>query len=283
MKVLLTGGTGFIGSHLVKSLVNDGHDVYAVRRADFQSENIVNKHLTWITKSLCEINVKDLSNIDIIFHLASAGVSPKKATWEEIEKINLRDSFRLIRLAKEAGIKRMICAGTCLEYGDESANWEKIPPDASLKPSGRYAVSKAAAFLLLKNFAIEEKMEFFYGRIFSAFGDGQFKDNLWPSLKNAAISGKDFEIKNGEEVRDFIPVEKVVSHLKKAMTRNDVIAGNPLVVNIGSGNGMSVKDFVRKEWNRLNPKGNLRLVNQQTVKSAPKKIVANIKGLNEKK
>ena len=51
----------------------------------------------------------------------------------------------------------------------------------------------------------------FYGRIFSAYGDGQYENNLWPSLKRAANSGEDFKMTNAEEIRDFIHVDEVTN------------------------------------------------------------------------
>ena len=189
-------------------------------------------------------------------------------------------SLKLISLAHKANVRRIICAGTCLEYGEELNNWEKIPANATLRPIGRYAVSKAASFFYLNNFAIENNMELFYGRIFSAYGMGQYEKNLWPSLYSAAISEKDFEIKGSGIIRDFIEVEKVCLHLSQAIEREDIHPGEPLVVNIGTGEGLNIFDFAKSEWSRLKAKGKLFESKSDPKKIRIKRMVACTKGLN---
>ena len=75
----------------------------------------------------------------------------------------------------------------------------------------------------------------YYGRIFSAYGEGQYENNLWPSLVRATNSGKDFQMTKAEEIRDFIHVDEVTSYLVDAIFREDIKIGDPLVINIGSG------------------------------------------------
>ena len=193
MKIFVTGGTGFIGSHVIKYLANTNYQIIALRRpgSKFRIRSVNSP--SWIEKEINEINISDLKGIDSIIHLATAGVSPQKASWEELTEVNVNFGIKLIELAKNAGVRRFITSGTCMEYGNEH-NYERIPPNASLNPNNPYAASKAAGFQILNAFAREENIELFYGRIFTAFGEGQFKKNLWPSLKNAAYKGIDFEI-----------------------------------------------------------------------------------------
>ena len=111
-----------------------------------------------------------MQNFETVIHLASVGVSPKKASFAELEKINVKESLRLINLANNAGVKRFTAVGTCLEYGEESNNWKNIPPSASLKPLCPYSKSKAKSFKFLYDFACNNKIEFYYGRIFQHTG-----------------------------------------------------------------------------------------------------------------
>ena len=280
MKIFITGASGFIGSHLIKGFLVGEHEIYALSRYEFKEElNYFPNKIKWIRKNIWEIELSDLKDIDIIIHLACAGVSPKIVSWEISEKVNVASAIKLITLAKEANVKRIICAGTCLEYGEELNNWDKIPSNAPLRPIGRYAVSKAACFSFLKAFAIENNIELFYGRIFSAYGEGQFAKNLWPSLYSAAISNKDFCIKDGKIIRDFIKVEKVCFHLMNAIIRKDINPGEPLVVNIGSGEGIKIIDFAKSEWIRLNAKGKLYERNNQSNIPKIKRMVACTNGL----
>ena len=87
----------------------------------------------------------------------------------------------------------------------------------------------------------------------------------------------------GEQIRDFIQVELVVKHLLIAISRSDLVSGNPLVVNIGSGFGQSLKDFAFKEWVNLKAKGKLLPGKLEGRNYEIKQMVANIESLNLRK
>ena len=154
---------------------------------------------------------------DVLVHLASFGVSPKPSTWEDCFKVNVLDTMHLLETANAAGIRKVIAAGSCAEYGSSGLNYDFIPVDAPLEPKGAYASSKAASSIAIQSFAESAGMSLIYGRIFSAFGEGQFEQNLWPSLKKRALEGSDFEMTPGEQIRDFIPVEEVAEWFIKAL------------------------------------------------------------------
>ena len=155
-------------------------------------------------------------------------------------------------------MRRFVAAGTCMEYGLAARAWERIPPDSPLSPVSPYSASKASSFLMLNAFAMTNEIEFFYGRIFSAYGEGQFSGNLWPSLRKAALAGEDFLMTKGEQIRDFLPVKDVAHHLRIAAEREDISPLHPLVVNIGSGQGSRVVDFAMQQWTRLCAAGSLK-------------------------
>jgi nucleoside-diphosphate-sugar epimerase len=258
MKVLLTGGTGFVGSYLIKELLLAGHEVVATRRSGSMPVISLIENPVWIDRSFIELTLGDLEDVDTIVHLASAGVSPKRASWADLEQVNVAAGLQLIDLAHQAGVRRFVATGTCLEYGAEASAWQFIPPSAALRPVTPYGASKAAGFFMLNSYASNHSIEFFYGRIFTAYGEGQYAANLWPSLYAAALAGSDFPMTSGEQIRDFISVQEVAKHLRVAVERSDLIPGQPLVVNIGSGTGLSVLDFVMNEWQRLRAQGSLR-------------------------
>ena len=257
MRILLTGGTGFIGSYLLKELLRAGHDVVAIRRSGSFPVIPLEQQPTWVERALSQLSANDLAGIEVLIHLASAGVSPQQASWQELDQINVAAGLELMQLAHQAGVRRFVGAGTCLEYGLEAEAWDRIPPNASLRPTTPYGASKAAGFLMLNAFAIATPIEFFYGRIFTAYGEGQYIDNLWPSLRRSALAGCDFPMTEGEQIRDFIPVEDVVRSLRIGAERSDLKPAQPLVVNIGSGQGQRVVDFARQQWQRLGATGHL--------------------------
>lgn len=260
MKILVTGGTGFVGSYLLIELLKAGHEVAAVRRPGSTPAVKLEVQPGWIEIPFNELSLANLADIDVIIHLASSGVSPKQSTWLELEKVNVLDSLRLMQLACQCGVRRMIVSGTCLEYGLEADAWEQISPQATLRPVTPYGASKAAGFLLLNAFARLHSIEFFYGRIFNAFGKGQYEKNLWPSLQKAALEGADFLVKAGNQIRDFISVEEVARCFRVAAERDDLISSQPFIVNVGSGKATSVHAFAQDQWLKLGAAGSL-LVN----------------------
>ena len=88
--------------------------------------------------------------------------------------------------------------------------------------------------------SLRQLHKFFYGRIFTAYGYGQYKNNFWPSLVNAANDGRDFQMTDGSQVMDFLTVEKVASHFVRALHRTDLKKSQPFVVNVASGQPCSL-------------------------------------------
>jgi UDP-glucose 4-epimerase len=258
MRLFLTGGTGFIGSHVLEAALVAGHEVRALRRTPLSVPLIaLTCQPQWCEGDLHTLLPSQLEGVEAVLHLASAGVSPKKASWSELVQANVVGSLRLLELAAETGVRRCVVAGTSHEYGNAARRYYAIPPDAPLEPLSAYGASKAAAFQLLRSFSIEQGLELFYGRIFSAYGEGQFAGNFWPSMRRAALAGDDFAMTSGRQVSDFIPVSAVASHLLEACTRRDIRAGAPLVTNIGSGMATSLFAFAEAEWGRLGATGRL--------------------------
>jgi len=280
MKLFVFGATGFIGNYVVNRALEKGHEVLAlVRPRTFNK--FENRHnIKIISSEILDINYKSLEGCDAIINLAASGVSPQISTWEEMFKINVEAPFKIANIANKINIKRIVCAGTFHEYGDSAKNYEKIPPNAPLKPTSPYGITKALSFQLLNQFAIHKKLELVYPRIFSAYGMGQNLKNFWPSLREAALNNKDFNMTSGKQIRDFIKVEKVAEHLINACERKDIQIGNPLVINIGSGKGLSLIDFARSQWNLFNATGNL-IPGAIKDRDNPDRFIADITRLNE--
>lgn len=280
MRIFLTGGTGFIGSYALAAALEAGHEVIALRRSSGSSPVIDLSHQPqWCEGDLSTLQASQLQGIDVVLHLASAGVSPKRASWVQLEQANVAGSLRLMELAVKTGVPRCVVAGTSHEYGNTARRYETIPPDAPLEPTTSYGASKAASFQLMRTFAIVEGLEFFYGRIFSAYGEGQFSGNFWPSLRRTALAGEDFEMTSGRQISDFIPVTDVAAHLLAACSRPDMLAGEPLVVNIGSGKPMSLLAFAEAEWRRMGGTGQLLPGRLQERADQIERYAADLRGL----
>ena len=259
MRIFLTGGTGFIGTHFLRSPLAGGHEIVALRREGSRSCLPLSAEPIWLSRPLDGVTVDDLAGCDVLVHLASPGVSPKKASWAELFYSNVTATLRLVEHARLAGVRRVVVAGTCTEYGRSADRFDPIPVDAPLEPTQGYAASKAAASVALSAYAAEQGVELAYLRVFSAFGDGQYEANFWPALKKAALAGEDFPMTAGEQVRDYLPVEDVAAAFWRAATTMPVVAGCPCVANIGSGHPMTMRAFAEAWWARLGAKGKLQV------------------------
>lgn len=258
MKFFVTGGTGFIGSHFVRQALAAGHKVVASRRAasavpaDLQGAD-------WIEVPLDALQPGRFEGCDALVHFAAVGVSPQQATRKELTYWNVEVPLYLIETASLAGVPRAVLAGTFAEYGRSADMYDLIPPDAPLLPTSNYASSKAACFVSAHGLAIELSMQLCYLRVFSAFGEGQFESNFWPALKRAALSGQNFRMTGGEQIRDYIPVEQVADAFIDAATRQTIRIGYPWVRNVGSGKPITMCEFAQTWWRRWQATGTLEV------------------------
>jgi UDP-glucose 4-epimerase len=258
VRIFVTGATGFVGSHFVNHALSAGHDVVALRRSAESIPRIVlAREPTWFTKSMEQISQRELAGMDVVVHLAAAGISPRTSPWDELLQWNVVVPTKLLLTAASAGVSRFVAAGSCLEYGRAGARYEFIPPDAPLEPTGAYAASKAAAGLLFCTIAAEKKLQLSYLRLFSVFGSGQHEGNLWPMIRRAALAGENLALTPGEQVRDFIAVERVAAELLTAARDEAVEPGLPQVRNVGSGRPQTVRQFAEHWWREFGAQGKL--------------------------
>lgn len=280
MKLFLTGGTGFIGSYVLSAALLAGHELCALRRTSDSSSVIpLPRQPQWCTGTLATIAPSFFDGVDAVVHLASVGVSPRRVPWNVLVEANVVGSMRLFDLAATAGVRRFVVAGTCHEYGESARRYFAIPPEAPLEPISAYGASKVAAFHLLRTFAIENQIEFFYGRIFTAYGQGQFAGNFWPSLRRAALAGEDFPMTSGKQISDFVHASIVAEYLLEACSRQDVISAVPFVANIGTGKGTSLKAFAEQEWSKMGATGKLLLGSLPARTDQIDRYVPDLRGL----
>ena len=123
----------------------------------------------------------------------------------------------------------------------------KVPPTAKLEPITDYAKLKVEGFWGLLYQARKSNMQFIYARLFNIYGEGQNELNFWPQLKKAAISGEDFHMTEGMQVRDFLYIDCAVDQMISLISK-EVKSRYPLVLNVGSGKGVKVIDFAREQW-----------------------------------
>lgn len=257
MKVFLTGGTGFLGRHVLAALARKNHSVLLLHQKDPDRDLLERSGVRCLEGRLDGDWASALAECDTLLHLAAVGVSPKPATWRDYFAVNVVASLNLMVSAVEAGVRRIVLCGSGVEFGMNAERYDRVPDDAPLAPVGGYAASKAAASLAAIGLCQERGFELALLRPFHIYGEGQYPGNFWPQLQRAAISGCDFPMTAGEQVRDYLKVERCAEVFAEAVERPDLKGGQPWIRNVGSGLARSIREFAQEEWIRLGATGRI--------------------------
>jgi nucleoside-diphosphate-sugar epimerase len=257
MKIFVTGGTGFVGSHFLNAAFQSGHTVLALRRAVTIAPRFpIQREPEWLESELGNVQPSQIAGCDVLVHLAAHSANVPYDTLENCLLHNVLSPLALLRAAYAAGVKRIVVAGSCFEYGRAGERYEFIPPDAPLEPTQTYPASKAAASIAFSQLAVELGLELSIHRIFQVFGEGEAESRLWPSLRRAALAGEDLKMTPAEQIRDFVPVEEVARQLLAACSL-PVLPGQPLVRNLGTGRPEALRDFAARWWAHWKASGQL--------------------------
>lgn len=257
MRIIVTGGTGFLGSHFLRASLDAGHDVLALNRNSRSVRIPLNRPPLWICAGLDSPPPGIFDNCAAVVHFAATGVRPHEAgDWNACFRVNVLESLGFLEQAAKAGVKRFILCGSCFEYGLSAERVDKVPTHAALEPVGAYAASKAAATLAGMALAREKGLELMVVRPFHLFGEGDSEERFWPSLKLAAEKGEDFAMSRGEQIRDFFPVESAAQSFLRALT-HPLEPGVPKIMHAGSGQARTLREFAEEWWSRLNAPGRL--------------------------
>lgn len=263
--IFVTGATGFIGSHFLKTSLKAGHSIVALRasprshsRVPLRDEQqfITSRRLQWVCETMSAVSVHHLAECDTFVHLAAAGVNTSNCGWLTPFSVNVLDSLSIWLRAIQAGIKSFVVCGSCFEYGSSGELYEFIPVSAPLRPKTAYAASKASATMAALALAKEYHLSLTVARPFHVYGDGEDPLRFWPTLCKAAAEGKNLPMTHGQQVRDFTPVEYVAEQLLRLCV--DISdPGHPQIHNIGLGQAQSLRAFAEYWWKTLNATGKL--------------------------
>jgi nucleoside-diphosphate-sugar epimerase len=258
MRIFVTGATGFIGSHVVAAALTAGHDVVALRRPGATPRVALPDEPSWREGTIDTLDARALDGCDALVHLAAFGVVPgPPAPWTEYLQANAGATMHVLECARMAEVPRLIVSGSCFEYGRSAESYDAVPVDAPLLPIGAYAASKAAASVLALAWARAHAAALALLRPFMVYGDGEAPTRLWPGLVAAAQRGDDFPCTAGAQVRDFIRVEAVADTFVQAATNWTLERGTPIIRNVGTGRGRTVREFCAEAWDVLGARGRL--------------------------
>jgi UDP-glucose 4-epimerase len=243
-KILVTGGSGFIGSHLCRRLRRDGAEVHAISRAQHASDG---NGLYWWQVDLAEAEeIQKLVRTikpDVIFHLAShvAGARELDLVIPTFRS-NLMSTVNLLTAISEMGCRRIVLAGSMEEPELESAQ---------AIPSSPYAAAKWASSAYARMFHALYQLPVVILRVFMVYGPGQWDvRKLIPYVILSLLRGEAPKLTSGERQIDWVYVEDVIEGLLAA-ARSPHVEG--YTIDIGSGELVPIQTIVEHLVCLINP------------------------------
>jgi len=269
MKILVTGGAGYIGSVLVNKLIEQGHQVNVIddlsngfrenidRRAKFTEGSILDKG---------NLN-QALEGVEVVYHLAAKiRVEEGEAKPELYKKVNIEGTLDLIKACVDKKIAKFIFASTAAVYGDP----EEFPVNENSKtnPVNVYGATKLEIDKYLEANAKNMGISTICFRFFNIGGALKTKEGSWLKIKHEGathlipsilhsssnkpllIFGNDWPTKDGTPTRDFVHVVDLADALIKALNSLDK-AGNQ-IINLGTATGSTVLEVVKTAEKSLN-------------------------------
>jgi UDP-glucose 4-epimerase len=277
--ILITGGAGYIGSHVAKHLLEANRDIVILDNLSTGKVETLDtlktiKEFVFKNIDLCEVDkVKDLVdeyNIDTIIHFAASIVVPESVIKPlKYYMNNTANTINLINIAVNAGVKKFIFSSTAAVYGEPETELENgIDENYPTKPINPYGQSKLMSEWVLKDAVKASKdMKYLIFRYFNVAGadinytDGELKPRIGQSFPNAThlikiaakcaagisegmkIFGDDYPTIDGTCIRDYIHVDDLaMAHIKAIEYLKD---NDSDIFNCGYGKGYSVKEVIK--------------------------------------
>ena len=250
MKILITGSSGFIGSHLTEYLVERGYEVVAFDR--YNSNN----HHGWLEKSKYKKKIefvlgdirdydsvnKAMKSCQSVMHLAALiGIPYSYISPTAYIKTNVEGTLNLLESAKNLKLKQIIITSTSEVYG--TAIKKKLSENDELKAQSPYAASKIAADQLslsyYRSFGLPVKII----RPFNTFGPRQSARAVIPTIITQALSKNKIKIGNLNTTRDFLYVKDLCAAYEKILKSKKLIGQ---VTNVGVDSEISIKNLISK-------------------------------------
>tara|TARA_Y100001978_G_scaffold8606_1_gene7218 strand:+ start:124 stop:1023 length:900 start_codon:yes stop_codon:yes gene_type:complete len=245
---LVTGGAGFIGSHIVEQLISLGHEVVVVDNEYSDNENFYWRKDTYnVNIDITDKALKNaFTNVDYVFHLAAeARIGPAIENPVNAVNINTIGTCNVLQCAREAGVKKVMYSSTSSGYGLNTSPNIETQPDDCLNP---YSVSKVAGEKICKMYTDLYGLKTVIFRYFNVFGErapkkGQYAPVIGIFLRQLAAGEKLTIVGDGEQRRDFVYVKDVANaNIMAALSNADEEAYGQ-VYNVGSGKNYSVNEI----------------------------------------
>jgi nucleoside-diphosphate-sugar epimerase len=250
-KILVTGASGFVGQYVVAELIRNGHAVIAssadpdkARQSSwFDQADYISLDLSAFdpAKGYSTLNpatdyFRWFGEPDRLIHLAWEGLPNYKDNFHT--EVNYPRHAAFLENLIRHGLSDITVIGTCLEYGMQEG---ELREDLPAKPANPYALAKDMLRHRLEELQANSPFTFRWARLFYMYGKGQNPKSLLSQLDQALEAGAEvFNMSGGEQVRDYLPVEKVAAYLTRIALQEEVTG----IINCCSGHPVTVKELV---------------------------------------
>ena len=244
-RILLTGGTGFIGANLVHRLVAEGDQVSLLTR---QCSNRTRLRCLEHRIQVIEADILDPGAVqyavdqiepEVVYHLASTPFNPPTIGAQTHMEVIAMGTLNLVNAVVSRPGVRVIYTGSAAEYGSGS----RLREDSPLMPGTVVGAAKATASILMQTYARLHQVETVVLRLFTPYGPWERPGRLIPHTILSALSEQDVRLSSGQQQRDYVYVDDVIEALLVAATKT-VSAGDTF--NICSGQGTPIREVVER-------------------------------------
>jgi len=256
--ILVTGGAGFIGSHLCETLLEEGHSVICLDNFDSyydpnlkirNAEEISKKYPEPFTMVTGDIRNRDhltdlfkRNRIDAVFHLAArAGVRPSIEHPLLYEDVNLRGTITLLEVCKEFWMKNFFFASSSSVYGEN----QRVPfseTDLDIQPISPYGATKRAGELLCYSYHHLYGIHIACLRIFTAYGPRQRPEMAIHKFTSLMDQGKEIPMfGDGSSKRDYTYIDDLIDGMMAVLQRHKGFE----IYNLGESRTTSLKELIR--------------------------------------
>jgi UDP-glucose 4-epimerase len=246
MRVLVTGGAGFIGSHLVDALVDRGDEVIVLDNLRRGSREHLQPHLA---DGACDLQVGDirdrgavdraLEGVALVFHLAAqSNVLGAMSDLDYSFTTNVAGTFNVLDASQRAGVRRLVFSSSREVYGDPEVT--PVLESAPFAPKNPYGASKVAGEAYCQAMKHSFGLDVAVLRFANVYGTRD-SDRVIPRWLRLAETGADLPVYGGKQVLDFVPVRVAVAALLHAGD-----CGLDGVLNVGTGVGTEILELAER-------------------------------------
>jgi nucleoside-diphosphate-sugar epimerase len=244
-RIAVTGASGFLGRHVLAALSRPDLDIIAHARTSRPGHGTGARH-RWSHFDIASAPRDAFDRLhrpDIVIHLAWDGL-PNYHSLRHVE-VELPAQERFLRGLAAAGLRRLVVAGTCFEYGMQSGSLDEDTPPL---PSNAYGFAKDSLRRALAAPAGATPFDVRWLRLFYLYGSGQAPTSLYSQFRTAAARGdRTFDMSAGDQLRDFMRVEDAAVAIAEVALRPHA----PRILNVCSGTPVSVRSLVERWRNEM--------------------------------